>query len=222
MTTIDQLGAAHESNGQYTTKTQSSPEVHLTPTNDGTFLFPPVAYGTNPDGNDLNEYVKFWTTAPISDGVLSNITSGYADLIRRQKIADGAVWAQGYDALHHKALHSNNETVKNAALADRAAAYAAFEEEWHKTRPAKIKAGTARSIARAGQLGYYGAALSDEDRVTVNQSTMLIGDEEITVFDIIGRYRLLEIRDNFQDPDSTAAERLEDLRQELRRMQQGN
>jgi hypothetical protein len=220
MTTIDQLGSAHDGNGLYAKKNQSRPEVQLLPTNDGSFLFPPVSYGTPGEPNDVKSYVEFWTTSPISDGVLTNISGGYADLVRRQKAVDSLEWGRFYDAQNHKALTSGSDASKATALAARADSYEKFFASWHETRPEKIKAGTARSIARAGQLRYYSAALSEADRDVIYQSTMLIGEDELTVHQITDRYRLSELRDFFQDPEATAAERLEDLRQELRRMQQ--
>lgn len=212
-TTIDQLGKGHNRIGQYTGKNQSEPEVRLMPREDGTFLFPPTTY------EDAADYANFWTNVPISDGVLSNITSGYADLIRRQKDFVDVQWAQEYDANHRKELLNGSDSGKAAARAKRATAYDTFIAGWHEDYPARIKAGTARTIARAGQLYYFATALSDVDRDTIYASTMQLGDREISVDDLTTRYQTSRIREYFQDPEVTAAERLEDLRQELRRMQ---
>ena len=219
MTTIDQLGMSHADNGLYVEKTQTRPEVHLTPNEDGTFLFPPTQYGSTPGKSELGAYVTFWTSAPISDGVLTNITSGYADLVRRQKIVEGHAWAARYDVAHRSALTTGSAASQNAAQVERDRAYEEFFANWHVTNPAKIRAASARSIARAGQLSFFATALSDEDGKQVDDSTLNINGVDMTVSQIVEQYRLGELRDYFQDPDATAAERLEDLRQELRKMQ---
>ena len=212
-TTIDQLGKGHDRIGQYTGKNQSEPEVRLMPREDGTFLFPPTTY------EDASDFANFWMSVPISDGVLSNITAGYADLIRRLKDVEDVQWSQKYDTEHRKELLNGSDTAKAAARAKRSTAYDAFIAEWHESHPPRIKAGTARTIARAGQLYYFANALSDEDRDTIYSSTMTLGDKQMSVDDIMTRYQTYNIREYFQDPEVTAAERLEDLRQELRRMQ---
>jgi hypothetical protein len=213
MTSIDQLGNTHNDTGLYAPKTQSEPEVRLVPRDDGTFLFPPASYA------DLASYADFWTRVPISDGVLSNITAGYADLIRRQGTFVGVEWGQRYDAQHKIELSQGSEKSRDAALLVRTEGHTAMMAEWHATHPERIKAGTARSIARAGQLVFFRSALKSSDQAELLESTITVGDEELTIAEVAARYQLSAIREYFQDPDVTTAERLEDLRVELRRMQ---
>ncbi|MCU1585483.1 MAG: hypothetical protein JWM49_2039 [Microbacteriaceae bacterium] len=47
---------------------------------------------------------------------------------------------------------------------------------------------------------------------------MIIADTALSVSDIEELYQLRNIRDYFQDPEVTAAERLEDIRIELREL----
>ena len=213
MTTIDQLGKGHNDRGLYTGKNQSEPEVRLEPKEEGTFLFPPTRY------RDAQDYAQFWTTVPISDGVLANITAGYADMVRRQLTSDGITWGHRYDAAHEKDLHSGSEASIAAARRAREKAYEEWVEEWHLTKPRRIRAGSARTIARAGQLYYYTAGLSEEDKELIHSSTLFVEGNDWTVEQVEATFQLRNIREHFQDPEVTAAERLEDLRQELRLLQ---
>ena len=213
-TTTDIHNKEHDGLGLYATKAQSDPEVKLTPRDDGTFLFPPTSY------KDEADYVSFWSNVPISDGVLSNITAGYAELIRKQLNAEKVPWGHRYDHEHAKDLHEGTEQQKDAARYRRSVEYEKFRLEWHKTYPERIKANSARAIARAGQIYYFATALSEEDRAVVRSSTLAVGDVDLTITEVVDRYQLRKLRPNFQDPEVTAAERLEDLRQELQRMQQ--
>jgi hypothetical protein len=209
---LDQVGAAHSDAGLTLTTPVRSP-VRLEPRDDGTFLFPPASY------TDVAAYVNFWITVPISDSVLTNITKGYADLIRRQGVVVGSAWAQPYDYAHKNESTSSKDAVRAAANRARIAAHQVVMDEWFETHPERIKAGAARSIARAGQLFYYSSALSDEDKVEVKKSTMMVGDKELTIAEIESLYQLREIREHFQDLDANAADRLEDIRIELQRLQ---
>jgi hypothetical protein len=188
--------------------------MHLTSNDVGTFLFPPVTY------DSVDSYVKFWMTAPISDGVLSNITLAYDELIRRQWLSASVTWGHIYDNAHARELHNGTEKSKAEALAARNVAYNAAVEEWHVTRPKRIKADYARAVARAGQLSYYRTAFAETDQELINRFTISVGDQDMTVLEVVLSYQLGEIRPDFHDLASTSAERLEDIRTELRRMQQ--
>jgi hypothetical protein len=214
MTTIDQHGDAHDVSGQYATKTQSEPEVHLgQPASEGTFLFPPASY------ESVAQYTDFWANAPISDGVLSNITAGYADLIRRQANLLSVDWGHKYDAEHSRELHHGSKASMDAARKHREDAYLDHLAGWYISHPPKVKAGTARTVARAAQTVYFSSAFSDpNDRAEIQSSTMDLAGEILSVRDIVARYQMDKLRDYFQDPDVTTAERLEDLRIELQRM----
>lgn len=179
---------------------------------EGTFLFPPSGY------SDANVYVKFWSDVPITDGVLSNITVGYAEFIRKESIAAGVRWGIQYDRENDKELHSKNPAREAAADIARQAAYDVFIDNWHETRPRRIRADYARAIARAGQLYYYSAALSNDDQDKVLGSTIALGSRQMTVNEIEDTFQLREIRPHFQDPEVTSSERLEDLRVEMQRL----
>lgn len=181
MMTIDQIGMGHDSLdqgrddlGQFTEKTQSRPDVHLTSNDEGTFLFPPTSF------DSVESYAKFWTAVPISDGILANITLGYAEMIRKQSIAVGVRWGHTYDNAHARELHQGSDRSKAEALAARDAAYNAYFEEWHQTRPRRIKADYARSVARTGQLSYYRGSLSSADQDAIHASTISIGGKDLT------------------------------------------
>ncbi|MCU1585484.1 MAG: hypothetical protein JWM49_2040 [Microbacteriaceae bacterium] len=131
--------------------------MHLEPLDQGTFLFPPATY------TGIADYVNFWTTVPISDGVLANITAGYAEMIRLQLIAASVTWGHKYDAEHHKELHTGSDEKKIEVRKKRDGAHMVFVEEWHESHPRRIKPNIARSIARAGQLYFFHTSLSDED-----------------------------------------------------------
>lgn len=216
MTIIDQQGMPHGEKGLYAPKNQSEPEVHLESRDEGTFLFPPTSY------RDVQHYADFWMNAPISDGVLSNITAGYNELMRVQVNAVTGEWRRPYDIQHEKELTRGSRTDIEAATERRTQAYNDMLAGWHADHPAKIRAGTARTIARVGQLVYYTSSLSDEDAEVIRSSTVAIGDQTFTCVEAFKRYQLGALRDHFQDPDITSAERLEDLRQELRNLRSGS
>ena len=188
--------------------------MNLTPCDNGTFLFPPSNY------KNTTEYVDFWCSVPISDGVLGNITAGYADLVRRQLNAEKVPWGHRYDYQHSKDLTSGTEQQKDAARYRRSVDYEKFKIGWYKTYPEGIRAGAARSIARAGQMCHFASGWNADDAAVIRASTLRIHSEDLTVEGIVGRYQLDKIRAYFQDPRVTAAERLEDVRQELQRIQQ--
>jgi len=187
--------------------------MHLDPTDDGTFLFPRSSYP------DASSFVRFWQTVKISDGVLSNITVGYAERIRKEAIKVGAGWGVVYDREHEAELHHRIPAREAAADKARLEAYDEFIAKWHVHNPKSIKPAFARSIARAGQLFYYSAALSEQEQMEVVSSTMNVDGAVMTVHEINTLYQLHEIRAHFQDPEVTSSERLEDLRIELQRLQ---
>jgi hypothetical protein len=186
--------------------------MHLEMNDEGTFLFPPAKY------ESMASYVRFWTNVPISDGVLSNIILGYADLVRRQADSSSLSWSHRYDAIHEKELHSSNDAKKAAAVTARDAAYHVHMVDFYRKHPIRIKADFARAVARAGQACYFASALPEEEKVEVRASTVTVGDTEMSIAEVTKLYQLQEIRESFQDPEVTAAERLEDLRIELRQM----
>lgn len=212
MTSMDYMGREHSGNGLYTTKTQSEPEVHLAMKDEGTFLFPPARY------DSMASYANFWANVPISDGVLSNIILGYADLVRQQASSESVRWGHRYDAVNEKELHHSSEARKSAAKAAREVAYNAHMADFYRAHPVRIKADFARAVARAGQAAYFATALTAEETEEVRLSTVTVGDTEMSLREVTALYQLGEIRENFQDPEVTAAERLEDLRVELRQM----
>ena len=186
--------------------------AHLEIKDEGTFLFPPAKY------ESMASYAKFWSNVPISDGVLANITVGYADLVRRQADSSGSTWGHRYDAVNEKALHHSNDTKKTAAVEARDVAYYAHMAAFYEEHPVRIKADFARAIARAGQACYFASALPLEEMDEIHEATVTVGQEELSIFDVTKRYQLGDIRDYFQNPEVTAAERLEDLRVEIRKM----
>ena len=214
MTTIDQHGDAHDVSGQYALKSQSEPEVHLSPPEaEGTFLFPPASY----TGTD--QFLTFWGNVQITDGVLSNITAGYAELIRRQANLISVDWGHKYDAVHKNDLHHGSKASQDEAAVTREKAYVSHLAEWYKTHPMKIKAGTARPVARAMQMFYYSSAFKDQsDMVEVQSATVEVLGEVLTTRQVTDVYQGGSLRDYFQDPSVTTAERMEDLRIELQRM----
>ena len=216
MTTIDQLGNSHNELGLFSGKQQTGPDVKLEPREDGTFLFPPTKY------DDMAHYVDFWMKVPISDAVLSNITAGHADLVRRQLDAASTDWAIEYDIAHRKELTTGSDDAIRAAKASRELAHDEFVDKYFTQHPQKIRPVDARSIARAGQLSYHRAALSPNEEEAVHEATMYLRDGELSVGDIVDRYQLGELRGYFQDPEVTASERLEDLRLELRSLRLGD
>lgn len=213
MTSIDALGRSHSEIGLYLRKIQSEPDVHLDPMDDGTFLFPPSEYP------DASSFARFWNSVKISDGVLSNITVGYAEFIRKEAIKAGNGWGMVYDRENEAELHHKSPDREAAADAARAKAYDAFIAEWYENHPKKIQSSYARSIARAGQLFYYSGALTVEQQDEVIASTMTLNGKDMTIQEIYSSYQLQEIRSHFQDPEVTSSERLEDLRIELQRLQ---
>lgn len=215
MTTLDQQGVAHD-DADLKTTTQSEPEMRFESSDEGTFLFPPASYAS------VVAYANFWARVPISDGVLSNITAGYADLIRRQKIAESTVWGQRYDDAHDQELHHGTDSARAAARDRRSKAYDDYMQKWHETYPEKIKAGSARSVARAAQAYFYSGVLVEAEREEIYSATILLSANQVTIADVADLYQLHRIRDFFQDPDVTAAERLEDIRVELRNMQRSS
>jgi hypothetical protein len=186
--------------------------MHLEMNDEGTFLFPPAKY------ESMASYVRFWTNVPISDGVLSNIILGYADLVRQQANSVSVQWGHRYDAMNEKELHHSNATRKADAKAARDVAYNAHMAEFYKAHPVRIKADWARAVARAGQAAFFAGALSDADVEEIAAATVTVGDHEMSIRDVAITYQLSSIRESFQDPEVTAAERLEDLRIELRQM----
>ncbi|MEC5148801.1 hypothetical protein [Cryobacterium sp. GrIS_2_6] len=142
--------------------------MRLEPRDDGTFLFPPSAY------SDVASYADFWTRVEISDGVLANITKGYADLIRTQVSNLGVNWSHKYDYDHDQELHHGSESSRDTARARRTAAWDKVKADVYTRCPEKIKAGTARTIARAGQAVFYRSALPDENHDELTQATMSI------------------------------------------------
>jgi hypothetical protein len=210
MRTIDQQGDVHTATGHYAARTHSEPEVRLESNDEGTFLFPPAVY------ENSAAYLRFWANVPISDGVLANVSAGYADSIRRQTNLLGVDWGHIYDREHEVQLHQGSTTSREAAREQRNVAHSAMLAEFYETHPPRIKAGFARTVARAGQIYFYQASLDKADVAEVLASTVQLGSETLTVLDVQGRYKLSDIRDYFQDPEISAAERLEDLRIELR------
>lgn len=176
----------------------------------GTFLFPPASY------ENLASYAHFWAAVPISDGILSNIILGYADRVRQQADSSGLQWSFRYDAKNSSALHSTSPNRKAKAEADRADAFADHMAKFYETHPVRIPADSARAIARAGQAAYYCYVLTQEEIDELADSTVTVGGTDMSIDDVTGFYLLNEIRGSFQDPQVTTAERLEDVRLELR------
>jgi len=209
----DARGALHGAQGLYAEKGQSVPEVKLESQNpEGSFLFPV-------EHSDVQSYCRFWMSVPISDGVLSNVVQGYAELVRYDAVLDSSEWSARWDFANKKDLDSKSESTVRRALDRRDAEWEEHYAEWCAGRQMRIRPNDARNIARAGQLAYFRGQLSEQDQQAVLESTLRVNDSEATVNDIALAYRLDEIREFFQDPEATAAEKLEDLRLELRRMQ---
>jgi hypothetical protein len=183
--------------------------VRLESNDVGTFLFPPSSY------SDVSEYLSFWGNVDISDGVLANITAGYADLVRRQTNLLSVDWGHKYDRENEHALRQGSPESREAARESRDAAHIEMQSEWYVTHPPRIKATWARNIARAGQISYFRTALDEARWDDIVGSTIMVGTEEITVRDANERYQLGQIREYFVDPEVSAAERLEQLRQDL-------
>ena len=218
MTTMHHMGREHSDTALSTTELAMHLDAmrldaaHLEIKDEGTFLFPPATY------ESMASYARFWSNVPISDGVLANITLGYADLVRRQADSSSLTWGHRYDAIHEKELHHSNATKKAAAVTARDLAYHEHMAAFYRTHPIRIKADFARAISRAGQAWYFATALSLEEKREIRESTVTVGGEELSISDVSERYQLHDIRDYFQNPEVTAAERLEDLRVEIRKM----
>ena len=82
----------------------------------------------------------------------------------------------------------------------------------------EIKAPHARTIARAGQIFSFSAALNREDQSEVLGSTMSLAGSAQSVRDIYSDYRLEYIRTHFQLPAITSSELLLDIRLELQKL----
>ena len=186
--------------------------MHFEPIEDATFLFPPATYA------DATEYIRFWLTIPVSDGTLANITVGYAELMRKEAIAAGNGWGVIYDRENDAELHHKRPEREAAADRARASAYEEFIGGWYANNPKEIRAPHARTIARAGQIFFFSAALSREQQDEVLRSTMSLADSAQTVRDIYSDYRLHYIRNHFQLPAVTSSELLLDIRLELQKL----
>lgn len=212
MNTIDALGDAYGESGSDFGNSRSLPQVKLDQNDVGTFLYPPSSY------SDLTSYVNFWATVEISDGILGNLTAAYADLIRKQNVAAAADFIAKYDR-NHPEIRSANEKKREIAIDERGTAYARHTNDFEDSQPQVINPTVARSIARAGQMYYYSSILTEEEDRQLRKATMRIGSSDRTVEEICIRYHLKDLRAYFQEPSVTASERLEDIRTELRRIQ---
>lgn len=214
MTTLDSLGREHEAaTGRFTGKLHGRPEVQLSPSKDGTFLYPPENWSS------AEEYASFWMTVPVSDAVLGNVSAGYAELVRHDAVLDASSWTAKWDYAHRRELDSTSESVVRRAVEKRQEEWDDHYAAWCAERHERIRPNDARAIARVGQLVYFSSSLPDEAQEAIWQSTLRVDNAEKSVGQVYEEYRLGELRDYFQDPEATAAEKLEDLRLELRRMQ---
>lgn len=186
--------------------------MHLVPKPDGTFLFPPFAYA------DVQTYADFWMNVSISDGILSNITAGYDDLIEEQANPVGTAWRLQYDSINAKELAKGDHDTHQRAMEKRTAAHRKHMAEWRAQRPAHILAVDARTIARAGQLSFHRAGLNSAGEELVNGSTMSVSGKDMTVLEIVETYQLGDLRNYFQEPEMSTAERIEGLRDDFRQL----
>ena len=186
--------------------------MRLEPSDEGTFLFPPARY------TSVAAYAEFWAKVPISDGILANVTAGYAKMIHLQKTLEEIEWVRSYDRAHKLGVKGPASKKMMDAYIGRPAACAAHLAEWHKPFPEGIKADMVRNIARAGQVSFFRSAFDPAGQAEIMAWTILVGDEYLSVLDVEKRYQLGCLRPYFQDPDRTAAA-LEVVRVERPRMQ---
>ncbi|WAC50295.1 hypothetical protein [Frigoribacterium sp. SL97] len=222
MTTTDALGNAHDTtSGRFIAREYGRPaEVELRFSSEGSFLYPPERWESTDGDGGLRSYLDFWSRVEISDGVLGNVTTGYAELIRHEASLDSSQWTAHFNSAHYKVLNGGSETAVRRVLEQRDSEWEAHFAEWASQRHMRIRPNDVRAIARAGQLWYFSGSLPEEAQTVIWESTMRVNDSETTVGRVYTDYRLEELREYFQDPETTAAEKLEDLRLELRRMQQ--
>ena len=220
MTTEDQghlpANSPDGSGGQFTGVANSDPEAALPSEVKGSFLFPPNNYGPN----GVASYIEFWENAPISDRVLSNVISTYAQN-RETWIGEGLDrWAKvrDNDPAHLKWVR-DKKTTEFEVLKGHEVDRSAELERLRAERPIQaIHSSTVRSIAIAAQMYGQSSSFSKDEQTVIDNHMMQMerGGEPERVADLYRKYHLSEIVNvAFVDQDVAVQHELAELRRHI-------
>lgn len=186
-TTIDQ---PRDDVGRFGEKRHGAPEVSLAAaTNDEfSFKYPPRTFAS------AQEYVDFWMSTPVPEGVLDNLLSAY-NTRRDYKLNDRLdEWAEQYDndPNNVRYAHEDWRGFQRRRGEARQAVVKEFEADW----PTQIPSQVAREVARAGQIMTMGTFMPKADRDAAAETAMVhyeqFGGVTFTAKDLWSRYHLEE------------------------------
>lgn len=202
--------------GKYGFKPQSTPEVELAETVDGSFLFPPSNW---PGG--AAQYLDFWRTQPISDEALTNFASAYAaerDDWQRSEAAPAIAkimetWGNSFEALEAK--KKGLDVLQQA----RDAYGASVAAKWDAGYPPRIPNSVVRHVARAAQMMDNLDRLDDPaEREQVRSAVVYMNQDNLplTVQELWNRWRLGAIMpDAFYARENEVSRKLRELTDRL-------
>ncbi|WP_159604623.1 hypothetical protein [Agromyces humi] len=212
--TVDRNHMIHGGNGQYSGKVQTGadPQVLIQLSSKGTFLYPQGPF------RDVDEYLAFWTSVDIPDRILGNIALGYREDVKRRHYLAELEWRDLYDSANRSELTHKHDARVRSAQAARDEAWALYEDEWWSSHPLKIRTIFLREVAIAGQMSLCRSLLPKDVEDRVFDVKFRLDEDDLTVREIVDLYHLDRIRGYFDEPEITAVERIEELREEINRL----
>lgn len=170
--------------GEYAEKQNSAPRGDLMESATGSFAFPPSEWESE------EHLIEFFTTAPISDRILSNADHAYRQW--RQQQIDNAVmrdhdqWGEAPETI--ELAKRNPQEFRNQNKYRQAVVREQAEQKYpqKEVSPARL-----RTVLRAHQIYQFGSSLGEDAVRAKNLHRLKIRGEEKSVVDIVNEYHTL-------------------------------